>query len=166
MRRSKLDACASAETNHCGPRFCLDSYCLLHSNFLKALVQRRRSSISASKLPPLLSPLRPAYYHSLHRCWRALSRALLESPIRPGLAHSLAFWSGWQESTQCCYSTRNFSNRAPASMQSVQRHFGKYMKRSADEQQISVLLKDFEDADQLLARVRSLLARDMTLQAN
>jgi len=41
-------------------------------------------------------------------------------------------------------------------MQSVQRHFGKYMKRSADEQQISVLLKDFEDADQLLARVRTL----------
>ena len=38
-------------------------------------------------------------------------------------------------------------------MQSVQRHFGKYMKRTADENQISVLLKDFEDADQLLTRV-------------
>ncbi len=38
-------------------------------------------------------------------------------------------------------------------MQSVQRHFGKYMKRSADESQISVLLKDFEDADLLLAKV-------------
>lgn len=38
-------------------------------------------------------------------------------------------------------------------MQSVQRHFGKYMKRSADEKQVSVLLKDFEDADQLLTRV-------------
>jgi len=39
-------------------------------------------------------------------------------------------------------------------MQSVQRHFGKYMKRSADESQISVLLKDFDDADMLLAKVR------------
>ena len=38
-------------------------------------------------------------------------------------------------------------------MQSVQRHFGKYMKRSADESQVSVLLKDFEDADLLLAKV-------------
>ena len=38
-------------------------------------------------------------------------------------------------------------------MQSVQRQFGKYMKRTADEQQISVLLKDFEEADQLLGRV-------------
>jgi hypothetical protein len=40
-------------------------------------------------------------------------------------------------------------------MQSVQRHFGKYMKRSADESQISVLLKDFEDADLLLAKVHT-----------
>jgi hypothetical protein len=40
-------------------------------------------------------------------------------------------------------------------MQSVQRHFGKYMKRTADEGQVSVLLKDFDDADQLLTRVRS-----------
>ena len=38
-------------------------------------------------------------------------------------------------------------------MQSVQRHFGKYMKRTADENQVSVLLKDFEDADSLLSRV-------------
>ena len=38
-------------------------------------------------------------------------------------------------------------------MQSVQRRFGKYMKRTADEGQISVLLKDFDDADQLLTRV-------------
>ena len=38
-------------------------------------------------------------------------------------------------------------------MQSVQRHFGKYMKRTADEGQVSVLLKDFDDADQLLTRV-------------
>lgn len=35
----------------------------------------------------------------------------------------------------------------------VQRQFQKYQKRSADEQQVSVLLKDFEDADQLLGRI-------------
>ena len=40
-------------------------------------------------------------------------------------------------------------------MQSVQRHFGRYMKRTADEGQVSVLLKDFDDADQLLTRVSS-----------
>ena len=40
-------------------------------------------------------------------------------------------------------------------MQSVQRHFGRYMKRTADEGQVSVLLKDFDDADQLLSRVGS-----------
>ena len=39
-------------------------------------------------------------------------------------------------------------------MQSVQRTFGKYKKRTADEKTVSVLLKDFEDADQLLSRVR------------
>ncbi|KAL9108972.1 MAG: hypothetical protein Q9227_006368 [Pyrenula ochraceoflavens] len=38
-------------------------------------------------------------------------------------------------------------------MQSVQRHFGRYMKRSADESQVSVLLKDFEDADKMLGRL-------------
>ncbi|KAL9616267.1 MAG: hypothetical protein Q9160_008846 [Pyrenula sp. 1 TL-2023] len=38
-------------------------------------------------------------------------------------------------------------------MQSVQRQFGKYMKRSADESQVSVLLKDFEDADKMLTRL-------------
>lgn len=38
-------------------------------------------------------------------------------------------------------------------MQSVQRHIGKYMKRTADEKTVSVLLKDFEDADQLLSKV-------------
>ncbi|RMZ78998.1 hypothetical protein DV737_g3663, partial [Chaetothyriales sp. CBS 132003] len=38
-------------------------------------------------------------------------------------------------------------------MHSVQRRLGKYMKRSADETQVSVLLKDFEDADQLLTRI-------------
>lgn len=42
-------------------------------------------------------------------------------------------------------------------MQSVQRHFGKYMKRTADEKQVSVLLKDFEEADHLLTRVRPLM---------
>jgi hypothetical protein len=44
-------------------------------------------------------------------------------------------------------------------MQTVQRQFGKFMKRSADESQISVLLKDFEDADILLAKVRSIPQR-------
>ncbi|EXJ80376.1 hypothetical protein A1O1_08520 [Capronia coronata CBS 617.96] len=38
-------------------------------------------------------------------------------------------------------------------MQSVHRHFGKYMKRSADEQQVSLLLKDFEEADRLLTKI-------------
>ncbi|KIW10236.1 hypothetical protein PV08_11198 [Exophiala spinifera] len=38
-------------------------------------------------------------------------------------------------------------------MHSVQRHFGKYMRRSADEQQVSVLLKDFEEADRLLSKI-------------
>jgi hypothetical protein len=38
-------------------------------------------------------------------------------------------------------------------MQSVQRHFGKYMRRSADEQHVSVLLKDFEEAERLLSKV-------------
>ncbi|KAL2401316.1 hypothetical protein ABEF93_004909 [Exophiala dermatitidis] len=38
-------------------------------------------------------------------------------------------------------------------MQSVQRHFGRYMKRSADEQQVSLLLKDFEEADRLLTKI-------------
>lgn len=41
-------------------------------------------------------------------------------------------------------------------MQSVQRHFGKYMRRSADEHNVSVLLKDFDEADHLLAKVGSL----------
>ncbi|RMZ78626.1 hypothetical protein DV738_g3821, partial [Chaetothyriales sp. CBS 135597] len=38
-------------------------------------------------------------------------------------------------------------------MHSVQRRLGKYMRRTADETQVSVLLKDFEDADQLLAKI-------------
>lgn len=42
-------------------------------------------------------------------------------------------------------------------MNTVHRHFGKYMKRSADESQISVLLKDFEDADKMLTRVSPVL---------
>ena len=40
-------------------------------------------------------------------------------------------------------------------MQSVQRRFGK--PRTADESQVAVLLKDFEDADKMLAKVRKLL---------
>lgn len=39
-------------------------------------------------------------------------------------------------------------------MQSVQRRFGKFLPRSVDGSQVSVLLKDFEDADQMLTKVR------------
>lgn len=39
-------------------------------------------------------------------------------------------------------------------MQAVHRQFGKFMKRLPDDSQVSVLLKDFDDADQLLGRVR------------
>lgn len=38
-------------------------------------------------------------------------------------------------------------------MQSVQRQFGKLGKRSADEQTVSHLLKDFEEADKLLTKI-------------
>ncbi|MCJ1362027.1 hypothetical protein MMC16_001129 [Acarospora aff. strigata] len=38
-------------------------------------------------------------------------------------------------------------------MQSVQRRFGKFLPRSADESQVSVLLKDFEDADRMLTKI-------------
>jgi hypothetical protein len=38
-------------------------------------------------------------------------------------------------------------------MQSMHRQFGKLMKRSADETLVSVLLKDFDQADKLLTRV-------------
>lgn len=38
-------------------------------------------------------------------------------------------------------------------MQSVHRQLGKLMKRSADESKVSVLLKDFDQADKLLTRV-------------
>ena len=38
-------------------------------------------------------------------------------------------------------------------MQTVQRRFGKFLPRTADESQVSVLLKDFEDADRMLAKV-------------
>jgi len=41
----------------------------------------------------------------------------------------------------------------------VQRQFQKYQKRSADEQQISLVLKDFEDADLLLGKVSNLELR-------
>lgn len=40
-------------------------------------------------------------------------------------------------------------------MHSVQRQFGKFMKRTPDNSKVSVLLKDFEDADKLLTRVQS-----------
>ena len=38
-------------------------------------------------------------------------------------------------------------------MQSVQRRFGKFLPRTADESQVAVLLKDFDDADKMLAKV-------------
>lgn len=38
-------------------------------------------------------------------------------------------------------------------MQSVQRRFGKFLPRTADESQVAVLLKDFDDADKMLTRV-------------
>ena len=39
-------------------------------------------------------------------------------------------------------------------MQSMQRRFGKFLPRTADESQVAVLLKDFDDADKMLAKVR------------
>ncbi|EAU31534.1 conserved hypothetical protein [Aspergillus terreus NIH2624] len=38
-------------------------------------------------------------------------------------------------------------------MQSVQRQFGRFMKRSADDSQVAILLKDFDDADKLLGKI-------------
>jgi hypothetical protein len=38
-------------------------------------------------------------------------------------------------------------------MQSVQRQFGKFMKRSADDSQVALLLKDFDQVDKLLDKV-------------
>ncbi|KAI9812749.1 MAG: hypothetical protein M1827_004505 [Pycnora praestabilis] len=38
-------------------------------------------------------------------------------------------------------------------MQNVQRRFGRLLTRSADEAQVSVLMKDFEDADRMLTKI-------------
>lgn len=38
-------------------------------------------------------------------------------------------------------------------MQSMQRRFGKFLPRSADETQVAVLLNDFDEADRMLAKV-------------
>jgi hypothetical protein len=38
-------------------------------------------------------------------------------------------------------------------MQTMQRKFGKFLPRTADESQVAVLLKDFEDADKMLSKV-------------
>ncbi|GIJ85694.1 hypothetical protein Asppvi_004556 [Aspergillus pseudoviridinutans] len=38
-------------------------------------------------------------------------------------------------------------------MHSVQRQFGRFMKRSADESQVAILLKDFDETDKLLGRI-------------
>ncbi len=48
-------------------------------------------------------------------------------------------------------------------MQSVQRRFGKLLPRTADEAQVGVLLKDFDDADKMLAKV-SLPNLDVDMQ--
>lgn len=37
-------------------------------------------------------------------------------------------------------------------MQSMSRQFGKFLPRTADESQVAVLLKDFEDADKMLTK--------------
>lgn len=50
-----------------------------------------------------------------------------------------------------CY--RDLNSLLTANMQSVQRRFGKFLPRTADEAQVGVLLKDFEDADKMLAKV-------------
>ncbi|RAH63258.1 hypothetical protein BO85DRAFT_444556 [Aspergillus piperis CBS 112811] len=39
----------------------------------------------------------------------------------------------------------------------MQRQFGRLMKRSADDSQVAILLKDFEEADKILGRVSSRL---------
>ena len=38
-------------------------------------------------------------------------------------------------------------------MMSVQRQFGKLLPRSTDESQVSVMLKEFDDADVMLGKV-------------
>lgn len=43
-------------------------------------------------------------------------------------------------------------------MQRVQRRFGKLLPRTADETQVSLLLKDFDDADSMLGRVSTIRA--------
>lgn len=48
---------------------------------------------------------------------------------------------------------RIFAKPSVADMQSMQRRFGKFLPRTADEAQVGVLLKDFEDADIMLAKV-------------
>lgn len=40
-------------------------------------------------------------------------------------------------------------------MQSMQRRFGKFLPRSADETQVAVLLNDFDEVDKMLAKAGS-----------
>ena len=51
-------------------------------------------------------------------------------------------------------------------MQSVQRRFGKLLPRTADESQVAVLLKDFDDADKMFTRVGLKQNYQCTLNAN
>lgn len=47
-------------------------------------------------------------------------------------------------------------------MQKVQRQFGKCLPRTADSSRVSVLLKDFHDADKMLTRVRGRKLRNIS----
>ena len=54
-------------------------------------------------------------------------------------------------------------------MQSVQRRFGKFLPRTADESQVAVLLNDFEEADKMLAKVHTTVSdhvRELLMTSN
>lgn len=51
-------------------------------------------------------------------------------------------------------------------MQSMQRQFGKLMKRSADDSQVAVLMNDFNESDKLLGRVFLSLSLSFNLALN
>jgi hypothetical protein len=46
-------------------------------------------------------------------------------------------------------------------MMRVQRRFGKLLPRTADESHVSVILKDFDDADKLLDKVRPFFSQEV-----
>ncbi|KAL4900200.1 hypothetical protein BDW74DRAFT_103012 [Aspergillus multicolor] len=51
----------------------------------------------------------------------------------------------------CCISPSQLPTAT--TMQSVQRQFGKFMKRSADDSQVAILLKEFDQVDKLLDKI-------------